>query len=288
MKIRVFEKAKTLLQNAKVKLQRNFKKGFLTTVMVAGVGASLLSGCAPQANNDAQVENSATADQNDDQQSLEEQIAAMQAQLDALQQSAGYGNITASDSYTVEEWDEFVKGALASLDGVANNADEDSLEAATVLLNIDYLDATSKDTLLKHFVKGQDEEVELKQMYGVISQIREYNTEITSADDYYSMNNLLVDQKDQAIMSVLEDYAKEIITLKGNLTKENQARIQEIFDTMDEFFAGKGTISVTIDGKVEEIAKADLSNGGKVAAETVGQIISVQCKDIVYQKEREN
>ncbi len=282
MKIGYIGQIKEFFKKNKAQLKRSLGTGTLILVSAAS-----LAGCGPTSQTEnTQVVEETQATTEDNTSSVEEQIAALQAQIDALKESNGYEDITSGDTYTEDEWNAFVASGLTSLNSAVNNANEESVESAMVLLNVDYLDANGKDVMINHFKQGQDEESQIADMNKLISQIREHNTELDSVDDFYSFNNILLDSKDQAIMTVLEDYAKEVITLKQDLTKENTKKIQDIFDIMDDFFHGSGTIKVTIDGNETDIAKADLSNGGKVAAETVGQVVSVECKDIVAEEDR--
>ena len=288
MEIGYIGSVKEFFENNKAKLQKNARRFGAGALLATSLFS--LAGCGPTATNaDAQNTQSASTETQGDQASVDEQIAELQrqiAELQAQQNEDNYGAITSEDSYTVEQWNAFVVTGETSLRSAVNNARHESVESAMLLLNVDYLDANGKAVMIDHFKQGQDEESQIAFMNDLISQIREHNTEIDSVDDYYSFTGILLDSNDQEIITVLEDYAKQVISLKGNLTKENTAKIQEIFGIMDDFFHGSGTIKVTINGVETDIAKADLSNGGKVAAETVGQIISVECKDIVSEEER--
>ena len=97
----------------------------------------------------------------------------------------------------------------------------------------------------------------------------------------------MLDEQDKAIISVLDGYAKEVITLRSDLTEANVNRIKEIFDIIYKFSNGTGTIKVTINGAEQDIAQIHLSHGGIFAAENIAQDISVLSRNIVSQEDRE-
>lgn len=195
--------------------------------------------------------------------------------------------IGANDTYTSSDWDSFVKSGLEVVSGKINNNNSARFEVALSVLNCEYLSNKGEKVLAEQYALGTDVESILNAYYSLTSQIREYNIEVGNVDEYLEMSSLLIDSRDQAIISQLESYAKEVIELRKDLTDANKARIQEIFDIVLAFANGTGTIEVTIDGKVETVAEIDLSRGGILAAENIAQTISVMSKDIVSQEERE-
>lgn len=282
------------LKEGKFKLQKSKRKLALAMTSIAMVAA--LTGCGGDKVSETQatetVSSNAIVSEEESSKTIEEQLAELQAQLAEQQkmiedlQSNGT-SISTNDTYTQEQWDAFVEECKAALSGKINNENEEGLKAAFIVLNIDYLDENGKQILLDHYSAGQDVESELNKLYSLLSQVREHNTELTSTDDYFSYASIMLDENDRAILSALDDLAKEVITLRQDLTKENKARIQEIFDMVANFSNGTGTIKVTIDGTEKDIAQIHLSHGGIFAAENIAQDISVLSKDIVSQEERE-
>jgi len=195
--------------------------------------------------------------------------------------------IGVNDTYLQADWDSFVDGALTEVDGKLNNNSDGRFRMALSVLNVEYLSKHGEKILADQFGLGTDVESILNAYYGFASQIREFNTEIENTDDYISFSAFLLDEQDRAIIERLEEYAKEMVILSNDLTDENKARIQEIFDTVLAFINGTGTIDVTINGKVQTFAEADLSRGGIFAAENIAQTISVMSKDVVAQENRE-
>ena len=301
MKIHFIEK----LKNRKFKLQKATRKISLALASITLVGA--LTGCGAKQNTEVPVTNdninptyNSTLDQGaqaeesqegvatpNAEESLEAQIAALQQRLDELENANPYSAVAANDTYTQDKWDEFVTEAKKVLAGKINNENQEGIEAALLLFNIDYLDDNAKQVLLTHYEQGQDVEAELNKLYAVLSQVREYNTEIDSADNYLSYADVMLDEQDKAIISVLDGYAKEVITLRSDLTEANVNRIKEIFDIIYKFSNGTGTIKVTINGAEQDIAQIHLSHGGIFAAENIAQDISVLSRNIVSQEDRE-
>ena len=199
-----------------------------------------------------------------------------------------YQEFTLEDTITQDYWDTFVTDARDIVGSRVNSVDEDAFNTSVTILNLDYLDNYGRGVLLDHFAKGQDVESQLNRLYTTLSQVREWNTELETPDDYLSFQDLMMDENDREILAVLDDYAQEVISLKQDLTKENVARIQEIFDIVANFSNGTGTITVGVRGNEREVAQVDLSRGGIYAAENVAQTISVMSKDIVSQEKREN
>ena len=195
--------------------------------------------------------------------------------------------IGVNDTYSITDWDNFVDNSLDIVNGKINNTDEERFRVALSVLNVEYLADNGEKVLAEQFGLGTDVESVLNAYYSLTSQVREYNTEIDNVDEYLAYSNLLLDTKDQAILKQLESYAKEVISLKADLTDENKERIQEIFDIVHAFANGTGTIDVEINGSMEQIAEIDLSRGGILAAENVVQTISVMSQNIVEQDKRE-
>jgi len=224
--------------------------------------------------------NTAMQDQYD---RLAELVEGLQSEVDSLRGK----KIGVDDGFLQADWEAFVTICKQSVAGKINNLADNDFVTALTILNLDYLDENGKQILLAQYADGQDIERILNNAYSLLSQIREHNLELTSVDDYFSYNNLIVDERDQAILAVLDGYAKEIYTLSQDLTAANKTRIQEIFNIILAFANGTGTINVTIDGTVEQIAKIDLSKGGILAGENVAQTISVMSRGVVSQLDRE-
>ncbi len=207
-------------------------------------------------------------------------------ETDVTWNEEAYQSYVADDTLMEDEWSQFIEDSYSMFSGKINNQDKKDFESAMILLNINALDEAGKGILLNHYKDGQDVERELDRLYSLLSQVREWNTEITSADDYVSFADVMLNENDQIILSALDDYAKEVITLRQNLTEENEARIQEIFNIVRDFVTGKGTIKVTIDGEEVDVAEIHLSRGAVFAAENVAQDISVLSRNIVSEEER--
>jgi len=294
------------------------KKGGIKKITLGLALVMLLSGCGAQKGNDVSAENSQTPNQyhsqvdqqgdlsngatsttdsstedtntEDTAMTDSEKIAELQRRIDALENASTntFASFTANDTFTQAEWDAFVVECKNAFVGKINNVDEEGMKAAFIIFNIDYLEDNAKQVLLNHYSQGQDVEAELNNIYAVLSQVREHNTELTNADDYLSYTAAIKDEQDKAILTVLDNYAKEVITLKQDLNDTNRQRIQEIFDIIDAFSRGEGTIKVTINGEVKEFAQANLSHGGIFAAENIAQDISVLSRNIVSQEKRED
>ncbi len=284
------------LKNKKYKLQKGKKSVF--SLALAGVMlVATLTGCGQQKADvdasaptyDSQVTTGTTDETtNSNAPITQEQYDELMRRMDAYENSNPFAAYVAEDTFTQAEWDAFVAECRSTFAGKINNVNEEGLKTAFVLFNIDYLDANAKQVLINHYSQGRDIEAELYNLYPVLSQVREYNTELTNADNYLSYTSIMKDEKDKAILSVLDGYAKEVITLRQDLKEENVQRIQEIFDIIDAFSRGTGTIKVTINGETVEVAQGNLSHGGIFAAENIAQDISVLCKDIVSQEKRED
>lgn len=300
-----FHFIKKLREKMAYKLQKNNRKVALTLASITLIG--VLTGCGPQ-NVDANVdtntinpqynseldpsaqvgEDGQTVSTPDATQSVEDQIAELQRRIAELENANPYSAIAANDTYTQDKWDAFVTECKNTLSGKINNENQEGIEAALLLFNIDYLDENAKQILLTHYEQGQDVEAELNKLYSVLSQVREYNTTTATPDTYLSYADVMLDEQDKAIIAVLDGYAKEVMTLRQNLTEENKNRIQEIFNIIYKFSNGTGTIKVTINGAEQDIAQIHLSHGGIFAAENIAQDISVLSRNIVSQEEREN
>lgn len=248
----------------------------LTLASVATVG--MLTGCG-----DKQAADTATQDTT---LTVEQQLELLQKRVDELEANNGF-NIGAEDTYSQVDWDAFVKDGLAVVNNKINNNSDVRFELALSILNIEYLSENGEKVLTEQLSRGEDVESVLNAQYSLASQIREWNTEIDSADDYLPYSSLVLSSTDKDILSNLEGYAKEVITLKQDLTKKNKERIQEIFDMFLAFSNGTGTIKMTVDGTSKEVAELDLSRGGILAAENIAQTISLMSKDIVSQELRE-
>lgn len=278
---------KALDSKKKYKVKKSLSQRF-KAVTASILMLVTLVGCGAQNVNtqDDSYNSQVSASQSVDD-STQSRLEELERQVAELQNADPYAAITADDNFSQEAWDAFVVECKAALSGKINNVDEEGMKAAFIILNIDYLNDNAKQVLLNHYSQGQDIESELNNLYSVLSQVREHNLELTSADDYLSYTSIIKDEKDKAILAVLDGYAKEIITLKQNPTDENLQRIREIFDIVDNFSNGTGTIKVTINGTVEDIAQVDLTHGGIFAAEDIARYVSVNCKDIVSQEKRE-
>lgn len=298
-----FHFIKKLKEKVNYSLKRSRGKVALALASVSLI--SVLSGCGAQNTNvdtsqdvlnptyssgtqtSGQSENGSGVTDPSSTPSLEEQIADLQRQIDELQNANPYSAIAANDTYTQDKWDAFVTECKNILAGKINNENQEGMEAALLLFNIDYLDENAKQVLLTHYEQGQDVEAELNKLYAVLSQVREYNTTTATADTYFSYADVMLDEQDKAIIAVLDSYAKEVLTLRNDLTDANKARIQEIFDIIYKFSNGTGTIKVTINGSEQDVAQIHLSHGGIFAAENIAQDISVLSRNIVSQEDRE-
>lgn len=265
--------------NAKVDRKGiNGKKAVaLALASVSLVG--MLTGCTPKTN-DATTDVPETTVSGD---TLDEQLAATEDRVQAILNE----NICNNDTYFQEDWDKFVTDSYSVVDGKINNDDEVSFQTALSIYNIDYLAQNGRGVLINQYSTGADGERILTTEYSLSSQVREWNTEITSADDYIAMSNFVLVERDQAVLEYLESLAKEVITLKADLTEENKVRIQEIFDIVSAFISGTGKLEMTIDGETVKVAEAELDRGSVLVAENIAQTISVNVKDIVSQEERE-
>ena len=195
-------------------------------------------------------------------------------------QSAEYG-------YTQENWDKFKEGAWSSIQGKINNVNQESFDSALLVFNLDYLSNNNIQIIYNEFSEGIDVENELNQAYIILSQIREYNTTITKAEEFYSFNNLIISSKDRAIIAGLEGYAKEVKSLSLDLNKEeNKQKIEEIFNTITDFSLGNSKLSVDVNGSIASVAQIELTRGGILASENIMQVISVMCQNIISEEKR--
>lgn len=264
--------------NAKVDRKGiNGKKAVaLTLASISLVG--MLTGCSPKTD-EAVVENDTTISA----ETLNEQLSATEEKIQSILNE----NICNNDTYFQADWDKFADEAYSVVDGKINNEDSVSFQTALSIYNIDYLSENGRGVLINQYSTGADVERILTTEYSLSSQIREWNTEIDSAENFIEMSDFVLVEKDKAVLEYLESLAKEVITLKSDLTKENKARIQEIFDIVSAFISGTGKLEMTIDGETVKVAEAELDRGSVLVAETIAQTISVNVKDIVSQEERE-
>lgn len=187
--------------------------------------------------------------------------------------------------YTQEMWDEFEQQAWDSIQGKINNTNRESFAAALKVFNIQYLDLENASILINYYGKGIDQENELNQAYNVLSQIREYNTTISSADEFYSFKNLVVSQVDKAILGSLEDLAREFKSLDLK-TETGKARAEEIFTTIYNFSNGTGKLAVAVGGEIIEVAQIELTDGAIMASENIMQDISVMSQNVISEERR--
>lgn len=264
--------------NAKVDRKGiNGKKAVaLTLASISLVG--MLTGCSPKTD-EAVVENDTTISA----ETLNEQLSATEEKIQSILNE----NICNNDTYFQADWDKFADEAYSVVDGKINNEDSVSFQTALSIYNIDYLSENGRGVLINQYSTGADVERILTTEYSLSSQIREWNTEIDSAENFIEMSDFVLVEKDKAVLEYLESLAKEVITLKSDLTKENKARIQEIFNVVSAFISGTGKLEMTIDGETVKVAEAELDRGSVLVAETIAQTISVNVKDIVSQEERE-
>ena len=264
--------------NAKVDRKGiNGKKAVaLTLASISLVG--MLTGCSPKTD-EAVVENDTTISA----ETLNEQLSATEEKIQSILNE----NICNNDTYFQADWDKFTDEAYSVVDGKINNEDSVSFQTALSIYNIDYLSENGRGVLINQYSTGADVERILTTEYSLSSQIREWNTEIDSAENFIEMSDFVLVEKDKAVLEYLESLAKEVITLKSDLTKANKARIQEIFDIVSAFISGTGKLEMTIDGETVKVAEAELDRGSVLVAETIAQTISVNVKDIVSQEERE-
>lgn len=250
-------------------LKTGFKKA--TPFVASTMLLATLAGCAPQAN----LSETPTEQTQETTDTLEE---TSQQETDAANQQASY-------EYTQEMWDEFEQQAWDSVNGKINNTNRESFAAALKVFNIQYLDLENPDILINYYAKGIDQEYELNQAYNILSQIREYNTTIDSADEFYSFKNLLVSQVDKSIIGALEDLAREFKGLDLK-TETGKARAEEIFTTIYNFSNGTGKLAVAIGGEIIEVAQIDLTDGAIMASENIMQDISVMSQNIIPEEKR--
>ena len=264
--------------NAKVDRKGiNGKKAIaLTLASISLVG--MLTGCSPKTD-EVVVENDTTISA----ETLNEQLSATEEKIQSILNE----NICNNDTYFQADWDKFADEAYSVVDGKINNEDSVSFQTALSIYNIDYLSENGRGVLINQYSTGADVERILTTEYSLSSQIREWNTEIDSAENFIEMSDFVLVEKDKAVLEYLESLAKEVITLKSDLTKANKARIQEIFDVVSAFISGTGKLEMTIDGETVKVAEAELDRGSVLVAETIAQTISVNVKDIVSQEERE-
>lgn len=200
---------------------------------------------------------------------------------------SNYNYQTTEYSYTQENWNKFKEGAWSSIQGKINNVNQESFNSALLVFNLDYLSDNNIQIVYNEFAEGIDVENELNQAYIVLSQIREYNTTINKAEEFYSFNNLIISSKDRAIISGLEDYAKEVKSLSSNINnEENKKRIEEIFNTITDFSLGNSKLSVDVNGSIASVAQIELTRGGILASENIMQDISVMCQNIISEEKR--
>ncbi len=200
---------------------------------------------------------------------------------------SNYNYQTTEYSYTQENWNKFKEGAWSSIQGKINNVNQESFNSALLVFNLDYLSDNNIQIVYNEFAEGIDVENELNQAYIVLSQIREYNTTINKAEEFYSFNNLIISSKDRAIISGLEDYAKEVKSLSSNINnEENKKRIEEIFNTITDFSLGNSKLSVDVNGNIASVAQIELTRGGILASENIMQDISVMCQNVISEEKR--
>ncbi len=194
---------------------------------------------------------------------------------------------TSEYSYSQENWNKFKDGAWDSIKGKINNVNQEDFNSALLVFNLDYLSDNNIQIVYDEFSKGIDVENELNKAYSILSQVREYNTTIKTADKFYSFNNLIISPKDRAIIAGLEEYARQVKTLSTDLSnEENRKQIETIFNNITEFSLGNVKLSVNVNGNVANVAQIELTRGGILASENIMQDISVMCQNVISEEKR--
>lgn len=221
-------------------------------------------------------------DQEQEKYIVEDQNLLENENLGLEEENAANTPIVTFDSEFTTSYNNTIK----LLSGKINNTDNEDLKSAVALINIDYIIVNDDSLLQTLYPNGLNAKNELNNLYELLSQVREYNSNLTSSMDFAPLASLSMIEKDQIILSKMDEYTKTIIDLVQNPTKSDKEEIKEIFSIVNAFFNGTGTIDVLINGETVAFDKTDLSNGGSVLIENDAQVISVLCQNIISEKER--
>lgn len=265
---------------------RNLKNKFVLMATTFSLAVTGLVGCGSNDNakQDASISSSVVTTSDN---SLDTTVNTTVTETSTDVSEYDYSVQTTENGYSQENWNRFKDGAWKTIQGKINNVNQKSFNSALLVFNLDYLSNSNIQIIYNEFNDGMDVENELNQAYIVLSQIREYNTTITSADEFYSFNNLIISPKDRAIIASLENYAREIKGLSSNLNNEdNKERIEEIFNTITDFSLGDSKLSVDINGNTASVAQIELTRGGILASENIMQDISVMCQNVISEERR--
>jgi len=181
------------------------------------------------------------------------------------------------------DWETYKKSVRNVIENkFKNSLDGYNLETSLLLLNMDYLKTNNISILDQYFSAsdGIDLNDEMNQLYKLLSEVREYNTNITNSKEYISFNDLLYsskkDENETAVIDYLESCVKNAIDNKDNSKEDTMKKAK--FDEIMNFANGKGTIC--------GLYQVDLSNDAMIASENIMQQYSVLVQNVISYEER--
>ena len=248
-------------------------KAFITILSAAAIAFSF-SGCSNKKKEQPAQSNISTSDSSE-----------LRADEQSVPEVQKFTTIDKSS------WPNFKKSVYDVSESKFNNdINIENLETALIILNMDNLKNNNLNALDYYFEssKGIDVNDEMNQLFKLLTFIREYNTNISNADEYYSFNNILLNMDDNTkvdatVINYLEKVTKQFITYKANLEKgknspDDEALIKSYFDEVTKFAQGTGSI--------EDIYQVDLSNDGIIASENIMQQISILAQNFISFEDR--
>ena len=191
--------------------------------------------------------------------------------------------------YTENDWNKFEKRVYLSLEDTSINISESDLNTALLMLNQEYLTNTNQEKtqlILDNYFKnseGVNVYDDANQLFQLLAEVRNYNTEYYADNNIYSLSNFLIPElvsaDDMAVIVKLEEYVSVVRAYYKNTDYvPSKDEVIDIFNSVKEF--GMGT------GKIAGKTQVSLSNGAIFITENLVQEISVMCQEVVPKKQR--
>ena len=284
--MKIYEGLGKYINNSKLN-KKGLTKG-IASIVILVVAVTGAIGCS---NNDELMEmlsqQTALIEQQNEQMSvLESRLEQVSNQITDTPSGPQWGQ---NDTFTAADFDALVDTARDLFDGRFNTMIDRDLRMSLIALNIQYLNAAAEDVMITQFYPGQDIQTSvLNPTYSLMSHIREWNLEIDDINNFMSMKDLFLCDRDIDIIEALEVYYKEAIVLAQNPTTENNRRYNEIFDMISAWIKGEGTIRVNGNDVSYMDRNVGPTFGGMLAIETtIVNGISTKGVNIVPEEDRD-
>ena len=192
--------------------------------------------------------------------------------------------------YTESDYSHFVDNAYAGVKDIRINISKDDFNTAVLMLNQEHLTNTKEnDTQLildNYFKNSEGINVydDANQLFQLLAEIRNYNTEYYADNNIYSFTNVIIPEllpeEELKVILKLEEYTALVREYyKGTDKAPSKEEVETIFETVSAF--GMGT------GKIEGKTQVSLSNGAIFVTENLVQEISVMCQNVIPFEKRE-